>query len=330
MNLTHITFTGIDERTDLDRVERISEQHPYVEWGILLSYHWWENGNRYPNPKILDRLEHRGLNLSAHFCGGMARDIAAGETQRMYKTINYQFDIFRRCQLNVNASSMYRALRTMRVFDRTLNEVILQMNSRESLGSFLHYMEEPTPHVAYLIDGSGGRGIDKPIEIYDNPDIHVGYAGGINPENVGAKLSQLLEHRSYGSFWIDMESGVRTDDWLDLDKVERVLEICEPMLTAWYKKALERLPDKHAIMTDKERYDYVSHSWLQCIKPITNIRKGRGCDAGEWYCFEYIHDTNDGEDPNAEPFYRKLSDNDHYDEVYITDTELRENFIKKD
>ena len=260
----------------------------------------------------------------------MARDIAAGETQRMYKTINYQFDIFRRCQLNVNASSMYRALRTMRVFDRTLNEVILQMNSRESLGSFLHYMEEPTPHVAYLIDGSGGRGIDKPIEIYDNPDIHVGYAGGINPENVGAKLSQLLEHRSYGSFWIDMESGVRTDDWLDLDKVERVLEICEPMLTAWYKKALERLPDKHAIMTDKERYDYVSHSWLQCIKPITNIRKGRGCDAGEWYCFEYIHDTNDGEDPNAEPFYRKLSDNDHYDEVYITDTELRENFIKKD
>lgn len=233
MNLTHITFTGIDERTDLDRVERISEQHPYVEWGILLSYHWWENGNRYPNPKILDRLEHRGLNLSAHFCGGMARDIATGETQRMYKTINYQFDIFRRCQLNVNASSMYRALRTMRVFDRTLNEVILQMNSRVSLGSFLHYMEEPTPHVAYLIDGSGGRGIDKPIEIYDNPDIHVGYAGGINPENVGAKLSQLLEHRSYGSFWIDMESGVRTDDWLDLDKVERVLEICEPIINKY-------------------------------------------------------------------------------------------------
>ena len=65
MNLTHITFTGIDERTDLDRVERISEQHPYVEWGILLSYHWWENGNRYPNPKILDRLEHRGP-LGAH------------------------------------------------------------------------------------------------------------------------------------------------------------------------------------------------------------------------------------------------------------------------
>lgn len=230
MTLTHITFTGIDERTDIDRVKKISEQHPYVEWGLLLSYHWWENGNRYPNPKLLERLEHRGLNLSAHFCGGMARDIAIGETKRMHETINYQFDIFRRCQLNIDASSMYRALRTMRVFDRTLNEVILQMNSRESLESFLHYMEEPTPHVAYLIDGSGGRGIEKNIEIYDKQDIHVGYAGGINPKNVGEKLSQLLEHRSYGRFWIDMESGVRTDDRLDLDKVERVLEICEPII----------------------------------------------------------------------------------------------------
>lgn len=227
MNLSHITITGIDERTDLDRLVKISEQHPYVEWGILLSYHWWENGNRYPNPKILDRLEHRKLNLSAHFCGNMARDIAAGETQKMNETINYQFDIFRRCQLNVNASSMYPTLRTMRVFDRTLKEVIIQMDSRNTLESFLHYVEIPTPHVAYLIDGSGGRGIEKPIEIYDNQDIHVGYAGGINPENVGEKLSLLLEHRSYGRFWIDMESGVRTNDWLDLNKVERVLEICE-------------------------------------------------------------------------------------------------------
>ena len=42
--------------------------------------------------------------------------------------------------------------------------------------------------------------------------------------------------------------------------------------------------------------------------------------------FEYVHDTNDGEYPDADAFYRKLSDNNHYDEVFITDDELVNNF----
>lgn len=32
------------------------------------------------------------------------------------------------------------------------------------------------------------------------------------------------------SYWIDMESGVRTDDWFDLDKVVKVLQICDNVL----------------------------------------------------------------------------------------------------
>ncbi len=83
-------------------------------------------------------------------------------------------------------------------------------------------------------------------------------------------------------------------------------------------------------MTDKERRDYVFGTYLKCIKPITNIRKGKtGCEVGQSYWFEYIHDTgDDNEWPDAESFYRKLSDNDHYDEVYITDDELINNFEK--
>lgn len=231
MKLTSITFTGIDERTDLDRVQSISEKYPYVEWGVLLSYHWQENGNRYPNPALLERLEHRGLRLSAHLCGQMARDVADGETRKMYETINWNFDIFRRCQLNTNVSARYRELRSMRPFDRMLDEVILQMAGGTSLDSFLRYTEIPLFHVGYLLDASGGRGIDTPIQVFDNKDIHIGYAGGINPDNVGKKLKQLLDYYSYGSFWIDMESGVRTeDDWLDLDKVQQVLDVCAPLI----------------------------------------------------------------------------------------------------
>lgn len=74
-------------------------------------------------------------------------------------------------------------------------------------------------------------------------------------------------------------------------------------------------------LSDKERREFVQGRFLECVKSITNVRKGNGCKVGEHYWFEYIHDTdtNNG-------FYRKLSDNNHYDEVYITDEELVFNF----
>ena len=83
-------------------------------------------------------------------------------------------------------------------------------------------------------------------------------------------------------------------------------------------------------MTDKERNKYVDGRFLECIKEINTVRRGSGCVVGEHYWFEYIHDTGDnGEYPNADAFYRKLSDNNHYDEVYITDDELINNFIRE-
>lgn len=51
------------------------------------------------------------------------------------------------------------------------------------------------------------------------PNKLVGYAGGINPDNV-SKFLALIAHAD--NFYIDMESGVRTNGWFDLDKVESV------------------------------------------------------------------------------------------------------------
>lgn len=79
-------------------------------------------------------------------------------------------------------------------------------------------------------------------------------------------------------------------------------------------------------LTDKQRNEFVQGKFLKCVKPITNVRKGTGCIVGCHYWFEYIHDTEEGEYPDADAFYRKLSDNNHYDEVYITDYELIHNF----
>jgi hypothetical protein len=78
-----------------------------------------------------------------------------------------------------------------------------------------------------LVDCSGGTGLE--IKSFPKtPGLHLGYAGGISPDNVDGILSILKDYTE--PYWIDMESGVRTDDKFDLCKVRKVLEICRDFL----------------------------------------------------------------------------------------------------
>lgn len=229
MKLSFVTITGIDEKTELSRVKDLSEQYPFAEFGVLMSYDWSYNGPRFPSPSICDMLANLEIkNLSAHLCGQLAIDVAYGHIDKVDAPSFNCFDIFKRCQLNLRANGMFDTLRLVKPF-KNLDEVIVQMHTPEMFERFLK--GELPAGVSYLLDASGGRGIDTPIEVVTSPGVHVGYAGGISPDNVEKKLRTLLEYDSDERFWIDMETRVRTEDeWLDLDKVERVLEICDPII----------------------------------------------------------------------------------------------------
>ncbi len=223
MKLTKVTFTGVDECTDVKRLVQLQKKYPFVEFGVLLSYEWQENGNRFLDPLILSVLRSRGLNLSAHFCGQAAIDVAAGKKFKMESLLGNNSKIFRRCQLNLKADKYFSQLRRL-VSIPYIDEVIIQMHTPELCQQFLNG-QRPL-FASYLLDASCGCGIDTPIQIITSPGVHIGYAGGIGPDNVAEKLRTLLESPSDEMFWIDMETRVRTEDWFDLDKVEQVLEIC--------------------------------------------------------------------------------------------------------
>ena len=232
MKLRYITFTGIDERTDIDRLERIQQQYPYAEFGVLLSYDWEDNGCRFPNPEIVGRLAYHHLNLSAHLCGKMAVELAQGYGTGPVAMCKGYFNYFSRCQLNLRAEGWFNELRTKTFAPIDCKEVIVQMHTPDLLREFL--TEACPQNMSFLMDASGGAGVHTPIEIVTSPGVSMGYAGGIGPDNVESKLRTLLEHDSDDEFWIDMETRVRTTDdegeWLDLDKVEQVLEICDPII----------------------------------------------------------------------------------------------------
>lgn len=234
MRLKHITFTGIDWRTSMNALLEIQRQYPLVEFGVLTSYHWSENGNRYLRPDIIRGLRGRGLNLSLHLCGSAAHDAAVGEWEKIDELLLGSLDIFNRVQLNIssrkdNPEHCWIPL----VIGQ---ELIVQQHDGDDMpvyeATVKKWSEHPFPHrdtISVLLDASGGRGIDTPLKVLPTSG-KVGYAGGFNPDNVGEKLSFLLENTRMGEFWIDMESGVRTDDWFDTDKVLQVLQTCQQVI----------------------------------------------------------------------------------------------------
>lgn len=227
--LKHITFTGVDGKTDIDALIKLQNQYSVAEFGVLVSQNWWKNGNRYFNPSFLGGLVH--LNLSAHFCGKIARYAIYGDFSPFFKWAKEYNTMFNRCQINISTATENPESFAVTSFNSLFfEEFILQQKSADNCSLFIN--STMYDKVSVLLDASGGRGIDTPIKVLPNADKHfkVGYAGGFTPENVAEKLTYLYEKKEVGDFWIDMESGVRTDDWFDIDKVRSVLEICMPII----------------------------------------------------------------------------------------------------
>lgn len=231
--LTHVTFTGVDGRTDLDRLKAIAARYPFAEFGILMSKSTDLDQNRFPDViPILKGLDRSGVRLSAHLCGRLARDIVrTGEFGDFKRACGIRSDLFSRCQLNVAGVGIEDPTRFL-WFPSMMKQVIVQQNSGEVFSeekeSLFDHFAYYNPLCSLLVDDSGGRGKRGRLRIANAPVV--GYAGGISPENVSEILGELLDSEKVRDFWIDMESGVRTDNWFDLDKVEEVCARVEETL----------------------------------------------------------------------------------------------------
>ena len=232
MKLKQITFTGLDEKTDVNELKIIQKAFPFVEFGVLMSKNWQTNGNRYPDPEIISRFTDQGLNLSAHLCGRIAREAYTGNFTNVIETYPiFTHPDFKRTQLNV--APYENIFETAETIEEPINkEIIIQQRSPsiKDTHAFIRFeLKNPDANVTMLIDPSGGRGVDDGLDIIAT-DHKTGYAGGINANNVEDKLRFLMEMETVGDFWIDMESGVRTDDWFDINKVMDVIEKCKGVL----------------------------------------------------------------------------------------------------
>lgn len=235
MKINRVTFTGADDNTSIEEMVKISEKFPFVEWGIL--YARDPGRERYPSYKwVAELAEAKIPMLSAHLCGQFSRDIMQKGSEVFFTDPLYCAGIYKRVQLNFNFSNTpFMPSELWKVVENQwAYSFILQFNKSNSevINELLASMVFENIHV--LHDASGGRG--KEISTIPEPfDVYTGYSGGLKPENieeVAKKVSEIqvsvIQTPLVGPIetkaWLDMESGVRTDNQFDLNKVKDVCE----------------------------------------------------------------------------------------------------------
>lgn len=205
----YITFTGIDRADLLPGMLALSARYP-IEWGVLLDVEQ-EGAPLFPAAAVRRALQSAPVRLSAHICGGAARSIVEGGDPAL------DLAGFSRMQINHGrAGSGDHDIRNSAHF-----------GARHGVRTALQCQGEfPADlRVDWLYDVSFGTGVRPnswPAAAALLP--FCGYSGGLGPDTVRATLPKL-PIAAGASYWIDMESGVRTDGRFDLGKCEAVCRI---------------------------------------------------------------------------------------------------------
>ncbi len=215
-----ITFTGIDEFTDLAAAEQFAYEKQ-CELAVL----WTDNPEdrpRYPSwefiKKAVDRL---GGKLAIHICGHSARS----------KALNWNDvpEVLRKAgRLQVNGALRPEELmRFLSIYDR---KMIITQHTAANAELLMVWGDK---RHSLLVDGSGGRGILPDKWQAPNTSKFVGFAGGLGPDTLGVQMKKLIPLMHHGS-WIDMESSLRDgQDHFSLERAAACLHIFQQSLLTY-------------------------------------------------------------------------------------------------
>ena len=227
MKLKYCSITGADDAINPDDLSQLAAEFPFLETAILLL------PARAGTPRFpkLDWIEnffktYRGKNAAMHLCDDGFLGFVAGRADILDLMRGFQ-----RIQLNLKFGDVEGkydpAELVARVRAHPQWQFILQYtHDKKGLLPSFH----DVPNHAVLFDESAGRGISP--DSWDAPltGHFCGYAGGMNPDNVEANIKMIEKVAAGHTTWIDMESGVRTDDKFDLGKMRKILEITKPYI----------------------------------------------------------------------------------------------------
>lgn len=229
--LQRVSLTGVDDNTSLLGLEGLTARYPFVEWAVLYTPHN-EGAPRNPGATWRRRFFAEFEQYSAvHLCGSLAFQ------QLLEGTLPAEVLKAQRMQLNVNARRKdFTDDQVLAVFARALEvspAIILQYHP-DSAALIERYVAELSTadraRVHVLMDSSKGTGVSPASWLRPAPlaEHYVGFAGNLGPANI---RDTALALQAFGKpFWLDMETGIRTDNELDKQKAAMVLDNCKELV----------------------------------------------------------------------------------------------------
>ncbi len=218
--LKRISFSGIDEQTKVADIKKLYDKYPFLEFTFLYSQQRNQKGQgRYPRSVILKGYKKAGVPMALHLCGEIAHNLIHDSNWSVvYKELDGYMNLFDRIQINIPKTNKFSKEMS---FPKDKQIIIQLHEGTERLFECYKNVE----NVVGLQDSSGGRGITEMVWRYPETEPF-GYAGGINPENV-VEIVKSINEICETDFWIDMETGIRTNDKFDIKKCE---EVCEKLI----------------------------------------------------------------------------------------------------
>lgn len=256
-----VSLCGADDTVHPKELIALQQEHPFVEWGLVLSE---SNAGkaRYPSQRWLERFA--GLlaspssfdqaplaAVSAHLCGGYARDAADGRiADRLWPAL-VRLSRARRIQINgpppTACARGLAAIQFHGAFPGTaVPTVVLQAKTSSEWSDAMHAARLAGPALVHaLYDPSGGRGVhlgDVPPTA--PPGIVAGYAGGLSAGTVPAVVARLAAgNPTLDNRWLCMESSLRDDrDRFDVDRAHAVLQAARRALAEAAQTAAQPHP----------------------------------------------------------------------------------------
>jgi phosphoribosylanthranilate isomerase len=225
MIIDKISFTGADDKTDISHLEALQFKYPGIEWALLY-FPERDGAARNPTLSWREKFYQAKLTSAMHLCGSGINQFAEGNSQLLH-----EIEQFQRIQINLKPrwASPELVDSVIKQCEKFPQIQFITQHNPDNI-AYIPLWQELKNH-GFLFDASLGKGLSP--EVWPSPVAgkDCGYAGGLSPENIRvelAKIKRTVNNSNYDSkykIWIDMESGVRTNDEFDLSKVQSILNV---------------------------------------------------------------------------------------------------------
>jgi hypothetical protein len=209
MSFLGVTFSGVDETADLERLKEVRSLYFTVEWGLWLAVERQGRDVGFPSLDWMHKLAPE-LNLSAQLFGKNAADFLQGDDSGLMAHYGQLWPLFRRIQINVTPISMDTVDLTRLIHlvkNHRDKQVIFRVRDRNlEIADALISQEIPCSALFDQPADAAQKKWPKGIQRFAG----CGYAGGLGPDNIYKQLSPLLNAaQSAERWWVEMDSGLR-------------------------------------------------------------------------------------------------------------------------